>query len=311
MNKINEHQIDLNLLSVFVLLMQERSVTAVAERISRGQPAVSHALARLRNLINDPLFIRSGRHMEPTPRALSLYEEVEPAIRTLASAVSAAQPFDPNLTERVFRVAMSDDVQLAFLPQITDQMMRQMPRAKLIVAQTDYRQASKMLEQKQTSLVVGYLDRLPATAKIKKIRRVSYQVLASNTGCPDDQVTLDLEAYCARSHVLVTFAGDLVGYVDETLAKINKSRLIQVSVPAFAVLPYVMDGTKYLATVPQYVAEVLCQRHPLTALPLPFKSPEFDLSIAWNAVTDKDPAETLLREIIVKCLRPMITDDQR
>ncbi len=298
--------IDLNLLKVFVLLMQERSVTAVAERLSLGQPAVSHALARLRHLVGDPLFLRAGRQMEPTPRAEILFTAVEPAITALEGAVRANQPFEPRVTERVFRIAMSDDVQLAFLSQITQALAAQMPKARLVVGQTDYRQAASTLDRKAASLVVGYLDKLPAAAKVRKITRVGYKVLMAKEAVRSD--TVDLDDYCARTHALVTFAGDLVGYVDETLADLKRARNIQVSVPTFAVLPYVMEATSHLATVPEYVAAVLSHRHPLTACPLPFKSPEFDLSIAWHAAVDKDPGEILLRKIIIETVRKAIAE---
>lgn len=299
MNEINWKNIDLNLLSVFTLLMQELSLTVVAQKLSIGQPAVSHALARLRKQIDDPLFVRAGRLMEPTPRAISLHREIAPALETIEAALREDHPFDPLVCEHVLRVAMSDDVQMAFLPQIIEQVRQQMPNVKLIIQQTNYIQAAKMLEQKQASVVVGYLDKLPAAAKVQKIKRVGYKVLA-----PFDLVKrLSLKTYCTLPHVLVTFAGDLVGYVDETLAKMEVQRIIQLSVPAFGVLPFVLQNSQCLATVPEYIADTLSGQTDLTAKKLPFESPEFDLSIAWREATDNDPAEKLLRGIIVGTIR--------
>ena len=298
MNKNNITSIDLNLLSVFVLLMQDRSVTAVARRLSLGQPAVSHALARLRSLLDDPLFVRAGRLMDPTPRAVALHREIAPALETIEGALRAGERFDPLTSERSFRVAMSDDVQLAYLPRIVERLGRSMPNASLIVQQTDYLRAAGMLERKEASLVVGYLDQLPAAAKVRTIRRVTYRMLRAAGADPD----LDLAGYCARPHVLVTFAGDLIGYIDEGLAALGVARRIKLSVSAFAVLPFVLQATDYLATVPDHVADALAEEPGLAVAALPFESPGFDLSIAWRATTHQDPAETLLRDIIVRTI---------
>lgn len=302
MNGINS-DIDLNLLCVFVLLMQERSVSRVAERLGRGQPAVSHALGRLRTLMGDPLFIRAGRAMEPTPRALTLFDDVAPSMDALEAAVRAAQSFDPLSDDRTFRIALSDDLQMAYLPAIAEHLARVMPRAKLVVVQSDYRTAAQILERKTASLVIGYLDHLPAAAKIRKVRRVGYRVLRAGGEGGISRDPLSLDAYCQQTHILVTFAGDLVGYIDETLETLNRKRNICLSVPAFAVLPYVQKNTHHLATVPAYVADTLAQTPGLTSEPLPFKSPEFDLSMAWAAATDRDPAEQFLRKCILAILQ--------
>ncbi len=298
MNENDWRSIDLNLLMVFVLLMQERSVTAVAHRLSLGQPAVSHALARLRTLTNDPLFVRAGRLMEPTPRALVLNEAVTPALDAIETALRTLTPFDPTSVERSFRVAMSDDVQLAFLPKIVEALQRCMPKANMIVKQTDYLRAAGALERKEVSMVVGYLDKLPAAAKIKKLRRVGYQLLMAG----EQTEEVDLATYCERPHILVTFAGDLVGYIDEGLARLNVSRQIKLSVSLFAVVPFIMQTTDYFATVPEHVALALSREHGIATTDLPFPSPEFDLSMAWHATTDRDPAEVALREIVTRAI---------
>lgn len=302
MNQINFKSFDLNLLSVFVLLMQENNVSRVADRLSLGQPAVSHALARLRSLVGDPLFIRAGRRMEPTPRAIELFAIVGPAIEALEGAVRAAQPFNPQTSDRTFKVAVSDDIQIAYLPRLRQRLSEEMPLAKLVVIQSDYRQAAQTLEHQSASIVLGYLNTLPAAAKIRKLKRVGYKVLMTDTGQITTPKKVTLKSYCDQPHILVTFAGDLVGYMDETLDKLGLKRNICLSVPAFAVLPYFLKGTNQLATVPAYVADALSGTGDLMSLDLPFDSPKFDLSMAWSATTDKDPAEMHLRSLIREVL---------
>lgn len=299
MSNFDQQGIDLNLLTVFGLLMRERSVTAAARRLSLGQPAVSHALARLRRLLGDPLFVRNGRTMEPTPRAEELARSVGPALLEIETALRAAQPFDPGTDTRTLRLAMSDDLLVAYLPAIAGELGRRMPRSRLVVRQVDYLVASRVLEDREASLVVGYLERLPAAARRRTLRQAGYRVLMDSDGTGP----LDLAEYCRRPHVLVTFAADLVGYVDETLAGLGAGRQIGLSVPAFALLPSLIAGTDQLATVPDYVAEAMARRFGLAASPLPFESPTFDVSMAWHPAMDRDPAERVLREVVAAAIR--------
>ncbi len=294
MSKNDIFSVDLNLLGVFHLLMQERSVTAAARRLRLGQPAVSRSLARLRDSLNDPLFVRAGRALEPTPRALALHNQLTPALEQIEQALRATDSFDPATAPHVFQIAMSDDIQLAFLPAISNRVAELMPRARMIVQHTDYLRAGQLLDSGAASLVVGYLTKLPANAKIRKLARVGYQALTCRAAPP---VTTS-KRYCDRPHVLVTFAGDLIGYVDETLSAQGLERNIMLSVSTFAVLPFVVQNTDRVATVPRHVAQALASNGALRSGALPFTSPEFDLTMAWRLTTDRDPAEVLLRQII-------------
>lgn len=147
-------------------------------------------------------------------------------------------------------------------------------------------------------MVVDYLDQLPASARIRSLAPVGYaMVMAADR--PDVTSTA---AYCDCRHLLVTFAGDLVGYVDEALAGLGMTRRIALSVSNFAVVPYLLRGSDYVVTVPRYLAAVLAREPGLKACPLPFESPVFDVSIAWSLVADRDPGERLLRDALLDAL---------
>ena len=118
MNRNDLRRLDLNLLIVFETLMHERSVTRAAEKLFLGQPAISAALARLRTLFDDPLFVRTGRSMEPTPRAQEIFALLSPALDSISTAVSRAADFDPATSKAVFRIGLSDDVEFALLPAL-------------------------------------------------------------------------------------------------------------------------------------------------------------------------------------------------
>ena len=117
MNRNDLRRVDLNLLIVFETLMHERSVTRAAEKaLFLGQPAISAALSRLRGLFDDPLFVRTGRSMEPTARAVEIFALLSPALDSISTAVSRAAEFDPATSTAVFRIGLSDDVEFALLP---------------------------------------------------------------------------------------------------------------------------------------------------------------------------------------------------
>lgn len=295
MREIDLYRLDLNLLTVFALVMRERSLTRAARRLAVGQPAVSHALARLRSELGDALFVRSGRTMEPTAWARAFHAEIAPALDRIERSLLGSQAFDPATTERTFSIGMSDDLQMAFLPQLMAAVTGRMPRARLVVRQTDYTRAAAMLEGRDVSMVVGYLDKLPAAARLRTIRQVGYGIVM-DSGQAD---VSSLAEYCARRHALVTFVGDLTGYVDEPLQALGAARDVAISLSNFAVAPFILRGSALIATVPHYLAVALAAQPGLKMGRLPFASPEFDISIAWSPITDGDPGEKLIRDLVV------------
>lgn len=127
MNRNDLRKIDLQLLVVFESLMHERNLTRTAEKLFLGQPAISAALTRLRDNFNDPLFVRNGRSMEPTPRALAIFQRLPVALDGLSLALSEVQEFEPATSRATFRVGMSDDVQCGLLPRLLNHLRNEAP----------------------------------------------------------------------------------------------------------------------------------------------------------------------------------------
>ena len=116
MNRNDLRRVDLNLLVIFETLMFEKNLTRAAEKLFLGQPAVSAALARLRDLFDDPLLVRNGRGFEPTARALAILKELQPAMDTISGAVSRAREFNPATNRDTFRIGLSDDAEFGLFP---------------------------------------------------------------------------------------------------------------------------------------------------------------------------------------------------
>ncbi|RTS97593.1 LysR family transcriptional regulator [Pseudomonas aeruginosa] len=132
MNRNDLRRVDLNLLIVFETLMHERSVTRAAEKLFLGQPAISAALSRLRTLFDDPLFVRTGRSMEPTARAQEIFAHLSPALDSISTAMSRASEFDPATSTAVFRIGLSDDVEFGLLPPLLRRLRAEAPGIVLV-----------------------------------------------------------------------------------------------------------------------------------------------------------------------------------
>ncbi len=297
MNTADLRRADLNLLTVFAALMRERSVTRASQKIFLSQSATSAALARLRDLFQDELFVRSGREIEPTAHALELWENLGPALQAIAAALTTSIPFDPASDAREFRIGMPDDVAMFLLPRLMTKLHTSAPHCTLVVYQLSFRSAAAMLSSGEISTAVGYLDDLPATAKVRSLSHHGWQVLRAD-GTPGK---LTLAEYAARPHILVTHKGDMVGVVDRALAEAGLTRRVILGLPSFTILPSVLTGTDMLATVSSYVARDLAAMGPHLRIedpPLPL--PTGHHRMAWRATADSDPAEVWLRRNIIE-----------
>jgi len=295
MNRNDLRRVDLNLLIVFETLMHERSVTRAAEKLFLGQPAISAALARLRALFDDPLFVRTGRSMEPTARAQEIFGHLSPALDSISTAISRASDFDPATSTSVFRIGLSDEVEFALLPPLLRRLRTEAPGVILVVRRANYLLMPGLLASGEISVGVSYTDELPANAKRKTLRRSRPKLIRADS-IPG---TLTLEEYCARPHALVSFAGDLGGFIDEELEHFGRKRHVVLAVPQFNGLGSLIAGTDIIATVPDYAADALTAAGGLRAESLPFEtSRTFELSMAWRGAQDTDPAERWLRSRI-------------
>lgn len=210
MNRNDLRRVDLNLLIVFETLMHERSVTRAAEKLFLGQPAISAALSRLRGLFDDPLFVRTGRSMEPSARAVEIFALLSPALDSISTAVSRAAEFDPATSTAVFRIGLSDDVEFALLPPLLKRLRAEAPGIVLVIRRVNYILMPGLLASGEISIGVSYTADLPANAKRKLLRRSLPKLLRADS-VPG---SLSLDDFCARptpwSRLPATSAGLLM-----------------------------------------------------------------------------------------------------
>ncbi|RJX74113.1 LysR family transcriptional regulator [Pseudomonas sp. LS-2] len=305
MNRNDLRRVDMNLLVIFESLMFERNLTRVAEKLFMGQPAISAALARLRDLFDDPLLLRNGRAMEPTARALDILKELQPALDTISGAVSRAKEFDPATSCDIFRLGLSDDAEFGLFPPLLNQLREEAPGIIVVVRRANYLLMPALLASGEISVGISYTTDLPANAKRKKLRDIGCKVLRGDKR----PGTLSLDDYCERPHTMVSFSGDLSGNIDLDLAKVGRARRVVVAVPQFSGLRALLAGTELIATVPDYAACALVEGCALRAEDPPFPIEPAELSMVWSGVHDNDPAERWLRSRITEFMsqesRPM------
>jgi DNA-binding transcriptional LysR family regulator len=292
--------VDLNLLVSLSVLLDEGNVTRAAERLHVGQPALSAQLARLRRLFDDPLLVPSpgGRGMTATPRAQALEAPLHEVLRGLEQLVRQRPEFDPHRDERMFQVAETDNaLVIVGLPLIESLAREAGPGVRLALRAPDAPEAIAQLERGDVDLLIGIGDRVPPTMRSRRLLTERF-VLVQRHGHPRGTGALDLDAYCALTHVVVSSTGGShSGLLDAHLAGLGRRREVMLSVQHFTLLPEIVRTTDHVATLPSRLAE----RHAATLerFELPFASPLFTLHAAWHPRQHADPALRWLRTMLV------------
>lgn len=293
--------IDLNLLVALDALLEERHVTRAARRLGLSQSATSHALARLRELLRDPLLVRSGAVLVPTPRALALAPPVRGILETIRSTL-AGPSFDPASSVRTFVVATSDYFELVVMPLLVRELVRAAPAIDLVVrpAPEDF---VAMLGGGRLDLVIGVS--VPPGAESVHRRALFDDGFACvvRAGHPVLRRGLDLDRFAAMGHVFIAPRGTRGGVVDDALAKKRKVRRVAAMVPSFLAAPAIVAESDLVLTMPARLAERLAPAFDLRVLPPPLALPRFTVSAYWHERAHHDPAHAWLRARIVDVAR--------
>lgn len=295
MKSIQLHQIDLNLLVVFQQLMQQRQVSRTAALMGVSQPAISNALARLRTLLDDPLFVRTPAGMQPTPRAAALAEPVAQALAQLQGALNQGEAFDPARSERQFQICMTDIGEIYFLPWLVATLAQRAPGITLSTLRNTAVNLQEEMANGHVDLAIGLLPQLKGGYFKRQLFTQRYVCLMRQGHPLATRRTLTEAAYAAAEHVLVVAQGTGHGQVDELLAKRGLRRRVRLTVPHFVAMGHLLSQTDLLATVPERLAQALLDPFGLVAKLTPVTLPEASISVFWHARQNKDPANRWLR----------------
>jgi DNA-binding transcriptional LysR family regulator len=294
---VNIETIDLNLFVVLHHVLSERSVARAADRLNVTPSAVSNSLARLRQIVGDPLLVRRGRTVVPTPRAQELAPQVAAAIARFRSALEGGAQFRADTCVRRFTIASADNIGVGILPRIVERFSRVFPRSTLRVVTLDHAVASDGLASGDLDVLLG----LPPTMPPEYRSEPAYTerlVCALSRDNPIAGRKLTLRRFLDCRHIEVALQGRYpIDYVDTVLSRLGRSRTIALSVPQFTMAAMCVAGT-YITMLPASMAKPLASFLPLTLAEPPFALPPITILQVWHARTDVDPASKVLRTII-------------
>jgi LysR family transcriptional activator of mexEF-oprN operon len=293
-------RLDLNLLLVFRALLQERNVTRAAQRLFLGQPAVSGALKRLRQAFGDELFVRTPHGMEPTPRALQLSRQIEPLLQTLHQALTQPPAFDPATAQRVFRIGLSDALEVALMPELMRRLALEAPGVRLITLAGDASRTPGLLDAGEIELGVGVHRHCAAWHRRRPLFHWRFVCIYNRKLVKARGARLTLAEFLRPRHVLTSFSAGLHGYIDEQLEAQQRERLVVFSSPNFATSPFIVKRTAAIATVPDYIAAVWRDTLGLAVSPLPFSVPGYEVSMLSSAASEQDPGLRWLGELLAQ-----------
>ncbi|APR78334.1 Transcriptional regulator, LysR family protein [Minicystis rosea] len=289
---------DLNLLVVFDALVAEGHVTRAAERVGLTQPAMSHALGRLRKLVGDPLFVRTPQGMVPTPRALELVEPVRRALGEIDRALHQTPRFEPREARRPFVLACVDFGSFVLVPPLLARLRTDAPAVDLVVRQLRMETIEKQLADGEVDLAVGVL--YDADDPWMVSRRLFHErfVCIARTGHPKVHGALSLDEFVALDHALISPRGRRGGFVDTALHGLGKKRRVALMIPHFLAAPLVVAQSDLLLTLPERIARGFAAMLPLTMVAPPIELSDFTVSAFWHERQTHDPAHAWFRGLV-------------
>lgn len=304
---MNIARIDLNLLVYLDVLLRERNVTKAANQLGISQPAMSNGLKRLRDLFDDPLLVRTSEGMTPTERAQELEPVVRKVLNEIEHAVQPRSSFDPEVSQRVFRIMASDYAESTLIPSVLTELRRMAPGISLdIMTPSDV--SFLDVEQGKVDMVINRFDTMPQSFHQKTLWYDDFSCLLSTSNPIVEDFTLD--TYLAAQHVWVSKTGmgvgvginptdiQRLGWVDEALKKLGKTRHISVFTRHYQAAAMLAEQESLVVTVPSRLAKLQASNQNIVLLPPPFEIPRFELKMAWSPLLQNNPAHRWLRKLM-------------
>jgi DNA-binding transcriptional LysR family regulator len=289
----NIRRIDLNLLAVLDALLDELSVTRAAARLGYTQPTVSGMLRRLRDVLGDPLFVRTQRGLLPTPRAQAL---ALPLKQWLADSrrLVAREEFNPATSQATFSISSNDYMQQALLMPFMAALRREAPQLRLAVTPPIIDGLVEALTARRIDLAVTIPEFALPDLQSRLLYRERYVVAVRRKHPLARAKAISLDTFCRYDHVVVSpTGGSFEGPTDRALARLRLRRTVRYSVPSFLLLPEVLQTDDLIALVPSRLLAVTNGK--LVQIKAPLHVPGFDVIAVWHPCDDKDAAHPWLR----------------
>lgn len=292
---------DLNLMRVFLTVLHERSVTRAAQRLNLTQPAVSYALARLREKFDDPLFARTASGMQPTPVAFALAEPIERGMNSFAEAVNLRQRFEPTSSARRFRLSMSDIGEMVFLPALMERVHVLAPRLQVEVLEIPLERLPQALKEGEVDLAIGNLAGLGSETCHAELFKERYTCMGRR-GHPVLSAGLTRSQYKRLDHILVASRASAHRLLDDVLSEAGLPRRPYLTLPHFSAAAEIVRRTDLTMTLPLRAAIWFNRDDAFQIRPLPIALPMLSVTVHWHARFESDPGTAWLRRLVVDTL---------
>ena len=288
---------DLKLLQLFDLLYDARSVTRVAEQLGQSQPTISIWLGRLREYLQDPLFIRTPGGMAPTPQADALIGPCREILESLRRFAAWEITFDPATAQRRFRICMTDASHITLLPRLLAHVRAQAPGIRLEAAGIDGN-TERALESGEADLAIGYVPWLSGGIYQQQLYQQDW-VCLTNRHHPHIRGRLGLKQYRSEAHVAIE-SGTGAQLLELALARERVERDIVLQLPGFLGLGTIVQTTDLVATLPRHIGETLAQANDLAVHACPIPVDGFAVRQHWHARYHHEAGNRWLRGVVLQ-----------
>lgn len=299
---MNWRTLDLNLLVVFDAVAQARSATRAAAKLNMTQPAISHALARLRGALGDELFVRTPDGMAPTPFAERLAGPVRAALESLQAALGGAAGFDPATASRGFVAALDNRAALVLAAPIAAAVAAEAPGVGLDLRPSGTLDLADRLDRGELDLALGGLAAPGERFSDLRLFENGFAALMRRGHPAAGAGDLDLQALAAHPHLVLSSTGEETWFVDAELARHGLVRRVALRAPLLAAAA-ALAQSEMIAVVGERTARAFAAIAPLQVLPLPFASPRLVTAMLWHRKQDDAPAHRWLRGLVLRVAR--------
>ncbi|MGP0174688.1 LysR family transcriptional regulator [Pseudomonas sp. NCHU5208] len=304
---MNLTKVDLNLFIVFDAIYTEANLTRAGQIVGITQPAVSNALARLRETFNDPLFVRTAQGMVPTPMAQNIIGPVRNALQLLRVSVQESRTFNPQQAGKTYRISMTDLSEQILLPPLFQRLRRLAPNVCIESFLAKRRETTKELAAGRLDFAVDVpLNTDPQVRHVKLLE--DRYVCAMRLGHPLAKDRISLDEYLSLPHIHISSRRSGLGYVDLALGKMGIQRRIALRSQHYLMASSVMQQTDMVMTVPSRFA----RRHNLHHVELPVNDvPSLETHLYWHESTDQDPANRWMREQMIELAQHVTAQEKK
>lgn len=289
--------LDLNLLVAFDAMLKHQNVTKAAEAIKLSQPAMSAALSRLRALFDDPLFVRTGAGMVPTPKAQALSPSIRLVVQTIQNDILVPKRFDPLRSDRTFTLVTPDIAEVNFLPRLLSALAEKSPHINLRTLAMPREAAAYSLENGTAEMALGYFPDLHKAGFFQQKLISSSHVCLIRKEHPDIGEKLSMAQFTQASHAVVKPDGREHVF-EQFLQNKGIQRRVVVELSHFMSLLPIIETSNFISTVPKDLADFFVRHGDVRYVATPMKSPIIDVHLFWHQRFHKDPAHIWLRQVI-------------